>query len=105
MKKNISVKEGNLDDVLLVHENIVEFDEKHPPKDFFIKRYENTKHIIIISYYNEFPLNGYMNIYDNDYYKYERRYTSVFAQDKNIDDDNNYYCKNHFIFPPLFSQL
>lgn len=65
MKKNISVKEGNLDDVLLVHENIVEFDEKHPPKDFFIKRYENTKHIIIISYYNEFPI-GYIIGYEID---------------------------------------
>ena len=49
------------------------------------------------SYYIEFPLNGYMNIYDNDYYKYERRYTNVFAQDKNIDDDENGYSASAYL--------
>lgn len=59
MKKKICVREGDLDDVLRIHQNIVEFDEKYPSKDFFLDRYKDLEHVIIIACYDDVPI-GYM---------------------------------------------
>lgn len=65
MKKNILIREGNLDDVLFVHKNIIEFDDKYPSKSFFEDRYKDICHIIIVAYYDDFPV-GYVIAYEHD---------------------------------------
>lgn len=65
MKYMISVREGNLDEVLKVHQNIIEFDEKYPSKDFFLDRYKSLEHVIIVAYCNDIPI-GYIIGYKID---------------------------------------
>ena len=70
MKYIISVREGNLDEVLKVHQNIIEFDEKYPSEDFFLDRYKNSEHVIIVAYCRDIPI-GYIigyKIDDNVFY-------------------------------------
>lgn len=70
MKYIISVREGNLDAVLKVHQNIIEFDEKYPSEDFFLDRYKNLEHVIIVAYCSDVPI-GYIigyKIDDNVFY-------------------------------------
>ena len=70
MKYMISVREGNLDEVLKVHQNIIEFDEKYPSKDFFLDRYKSLEHVIIVAYCSDIPI-GYIigyKIDDNVFY-------------------------------------
>lgn len=65
MKREITVRESTVDNVLVVHQNIIEFDEKYPAKDFFLNRYSSLEHIIIVSYCNEIPI-GYIIGYEID---------------------------------------
>ena len=70
MKYIISVREGNLDEVFKVHQNIIEFDEKYPSEDFFLDRYKNSEHVIIVAYCSDIPI-GYIigyKIDDNVFY-------------------------------------
>lgn len=68
--KMFVVREGNLDDVLVVHKNIIEFDDKYPSKDFFLDRYKDNEHVIIVSYFDDLPVGyviGYKINEDNFY--------------------------------------
>lgn len=65
MKCKIRIKEGTLNDVLKVHQNIIEFDEKYPSKEFFLDRYKEVKHVIIVAMFDEIPI-GYVIGYEID---------------------------------------
>lgn len=64
MEEIIEVKEEQLEEVLKVHRNVIEFDESNLPKDFFESRYKDLEHIIILAYYNKRPI-GYIIGYDD----------------------------------------
>lgn len=69
----IEIKEVNIDEVLKVHRNVLEFDDLNPKKDFFENRYRNKEKLIIVAYYNNIPV-GYMIGYDK------------------FEDNESFYC-------------
>lgn len=59
----IEVKEVEIEEVLKVHKNVLEFDDLNPKKDFFEDRYQDKEKLIIVAYYNNIPI-GYIVGYD-----------------------------------------
>lgn len=68
----IEVKEVDIEEVLKVHKNIIEFDDNNPPKEFFEERYKNLNKLILVAYYKNNPI-GYVIGYERD-------------------DDSSFYC-------------
>ncbi len=71
---NIEIREVAIEEVLSVHQYVLEMDDLHPPKEFFTNRYKNCEHVITVAYYQNKPV-GYMIGYD-----------------KFQDDKENFYC-------------
>ena len=61
----IEVKEVDIEEVLKVHKNIIEFDDGNPPKEFFEDRYKNLNKLILVAYYKNNPI-GYVIGYERD---------------------------------------
>lgn len=61
--EKIQVKEGIIEDVLPIHEQILEFDEMEVKKEVFEARYQNTNHIILIAYQDNVAI-GYLIAYE-----------------------------------------
>lgn len=68
----IEVKEMDIEEVLKVHKNIIEFDDDNPSKSFFEERYKNLNKLILVAYYKNNPI-GYVIGYERD-------------------EDNSFYC-------------
>jgi len=71
--EKVIVKESNLDDVIKISKNVIEFNELTPTKDAFESRYKNLEKLIVVAYYNNIPI-GYLIGYDN------------------CDSDKSFYC-------------
>lgn len=69
----IEVREVSIEEVLKVHKNVIEFDEMPPKKEVFEDRYKGKQNLIIIAYYNDFPI-GYIIGYDR------------------FEDNESFYC-------------
>lgn len=69
----IEVREVSIEEVLKVHKNIIEFDEMSPKKEAFEDRYKGKQNLIIVAYYNDFPI-GYIIGYDR------------------FEDNESFYC-------------
>jgi len=59
----IEIKEVNIEEVLKVHRNVLEFDVLNPKKEYFEDRYKDSEKLIIVAYYNNIPV-GYIVGYD-----------------------------------------
>lgn len=59
----IEIKEVEIEEVLKVHKNVLEFGELKPKKENFENRYNNREKLIIAAYYEQKPI-GYMVAYD-----------------------------------------
>lgn len=65
----IEIKEVNIEEVLKVHKNVLEFDDLNPKKEYFEDRYKDKEKIIIVAYYNYIPVGyiiGYDKFQDNE---------------------------------------
>ncbi len=60
---DMEIREVEIDEVMNVHQYVLEMDDLHPPKEFFTNRYENYEHVITVAYYQNEPV-GYMIGYD-----------------------------------------
>lgn len=69
----IEVREVGIEEVLKVHKNVIEFDEMPPKKEVFEDRYKGKQNLIIVAYYNDFPI-GYIIGYDR------------------FEDNESFYC-------------
>lgn len=69
----IEVREVSIEEVLKVHKNIIEFDEMSSKKEVFEDRYKGKQNLIIVAYYNDFPI-GYIIGYDR------------------FEDNESFYC-------------
>ena len=69
----IEVREVSIEEVLKVHKNVIEFDEMPPKKEVFEDRYKGKQNLIIVAYYNDFPI-GYIIGYDR------------------FEDNESFYC-------------
>ena len=58
----IEVKEVELEEVLNIHQYVLEMDDLHPPKTFFTDRIDGLKSLITAAYYENAPI-GYMISY------------------------------------------
>ena len=64
MENNIEIKETNIDEVLKVNKNVIEFsDDVNLNKEYFENRYQNKEHVKIVAYLNDIPI-GYIVGYD-----------------------------------------
>ena len=64
MENNIEIKETNIDEVLKVNKNVIEFsDDVNLNKEYFENRYQNKEHVNIVAYLNDIPI-GYIVGYD-----------------------------------------
>lgn len=59
----IEIKEVDIEEVLKVHRNVLEFDVLNPKKEYFENRYKDREKLIIVAYYNGIP-TGYIVGYD-----------------------------------------
>ena len=62
-QNDIIVKEADIDDVIQVSKNIIEFDEWDISKEYFENRYQEAEKLIVVAYYNKKPI-GYVIGYD-----------------------------------------
>ncbi len=65
----IEIKEANIEEVLKVHRNVLEFDVLNPKKEYFENRYKDREKLIIVAYYNGIPAGyiiGYDEFQDNE---------------------------------------
>lgn len=64
MENNIEIKETNIDEVLKVNKNVIEFsDDVNLNKEYFENRYQNKEYVKIVAYLNDIPI-GYIVGYD-----------------------------------------
>lgn len=61
----ITVAETDIETILKVHKNIIEFDDPNAPASFFLEKYQNHKHLVIAAYMNQEPI-GYMIGYEKE---------------------------------------
>lgn len=61
--EKIKIKEVGLDEVLNVHQYVLEMDDLHPPKSFFTDRIDGLESFITVAYLENNPI-GYMISYD-----------------------------------------
>jgi len=61
--KKIEIKEADIDNVLEVHQYVLEMDNLHPTKSFFTNRIDGLESLITIAYFENNPV-GYMISYD-----------------------------------------
>lgn len=61
--KKIEIKEVDLEEVLNVHQYVLEMDDLHPPKSFFTDRLNGLISLVTVAYLENNPI-GYMISYD-----------------------------------------
>lgn len=61
----ITILESDIETILKVHPNIIEFDDPNAPASFFLEKYQNRKHLVIGAYFNREPI-GYLIGYEKE---------------------------------------
>ena len=62
----IEVKEVELEEVLNIHQYVLEMDDLHPPKTFFTDRIDGLKSLITAAYYENAPIGYMISYHPND---------------------------------------
>lgn len=57
------VKEVDIEEVMKVHKNVLEFNASDSTKEYFENRYKDSEKLIIVAYYKDLPI-GYIVSYD-----------------------------------------